>query len=182
MDELVMTTPEFSSTWMLLTDTTGRWSSTLCWTHSKIEAGHCRLLTGGRKQRRQVDRNLSLAGRLGSLGQLGGALSWSLSENLMQRNKLLSAVPLKGPTVLIWSTSRSVTAAEDDGGYLDVDLHVEGLRLTLTVADVEADHVPWRSLTFGLAVLNVEDAVRRQVFHREGRVRCDHLRTANRAP
>lgn len=65
--------------------------------------------------------------------------------------------------------------AEADGSYLDVDLHVESLRLALTVADVEADHVPKRSLTFGLAVLHVEDAVRRQVVHREGRVRGDHL-------
>lgn len=69
-----------------------------------------------------------------------------------------------------------------NGSYLDVDLHVESLRLALTVADVEADHVARRSLTFGLAVLNVEDTVRRQVVHREGRVRGDHLRTANRAP
>lgn len=30
MEELVMTTPEFSSTWMLLTDTTGLMSSTFC--------------------------------------------------------------------------------------------------------------------------------------------------------
>lgn len=29
-DELVMTTPEFSSTWMLLTDTTGSLFSLLC--------------------------------------------------------------------------------------------------------------------------------------------------------
>lgn len=38
-DELVMTTPEFSSTWMLLTDTTGSLSSLLCRerkTHSPV--------------------------------------------------------------------------------------------------------------------------------------------------
>lgn len=83
-----------------------------------------------------------------------------------------------------FSSNQSVPAFEAtvDGIYLDVDLHVEGLRLTLTVTDVEADHVLRRSLTFGLSVLNIEDAVRRQVVHREGRVRGDHLRTANRAP
>lgn len=35
MEELVMTTPEFSSTWMLLTDTTGLKSSMLCRTEGE---------------------------------------------------------------------------------------------------------------------------------------------------
>lgn len=65
--------------------------------------------------------------------------------------------------------------------YLDVDFHVKGLRLALAVADVEAEDVS-RSLSFGLAALDVEDAVRRQVVHGEGRVRGDHPRAADRAP
>lgn len=65
--------------------------------------------------------------------------------------------------------------------YLDVDFHVKGLRLALAVADVEAEDVS-RSLSFGLAALDVEDALRRQVVHGEGRVRADHPRAADRAP
>lgn len=75
-----------------------------------------------------------------------------------------------------------VPGVEADSRYLDVDLHVEGLRLALTVAHVEAHHVPRFGQTFGLPVLDVEDAVRRQVVHGEGRVWGDHPRAADRAP
>lgn len=55
---------------------------------------------------------------------------------------------------------------------LDVDLHAEGLRLAVPVADEEAESVPG-GLSFALAVLDVEDAVGGQVLHRERRVGSD---------
>lgn len=48
----------------------------------------------------------------------------------------------------------------------------------MSIADVEAEDVP-RGLIFALAVLDVEDVVRRQVVHRERRVGGDHARAAN---
>lgn len=63
--------------------------------------------------------------------------------------------------------------------YLDVDFEAEGLRLAVSVADVEAKDVPG-GLGFAAAVLDVEDAARGHVLHRERRVESDLPGTANR--
>lgn len=75
-----------------------------------------------------------------------------------------------------------ILETQKDGGaaYLDVDFHADGLRLAVPVADVEAEGVPGgRSLA--LAVLDVEDAVRGHVLHRERRVGGDDPGAASRA-
>lgn len=54
MEELVMTTPEFSSTWMLLTDTTGLMSSRLC--RKKNEASLHPLITVLSKESEDTSR------------------------------------------------------------------------------------------------------------------------------
>lgn len=56
--------------------------------------------------------------------------------------------------------------------YLDVNFDVESLRLAMSVADVEAEHVLF-GRSFFLAVLDVEDVVSRQVLHREGDIGGD---------
>lgn len=61
--------------------------------------------------------------------------------------------------------------------HLDVDLQVEGLRLAVSVADVEAEDV-LLGLSFVLPVLDVEDVVRCQVLHGEGHVSGDGPRAA----
>lgn len=63
--------------------------------------------------------------------------------------------------------------------HLDVDFHAEGLRLAVSVADVEAESV-LGGLSFALAVLDVEDAVRAHVLHRERRVGSDDPGTTGR--
>lgn len=86
--------------------------------------------------------------------------------------------------MLTWVTSLTPTAAETlwyrESSYLDVDLDVESLRLAVSIADVEAEDV-MLGLSFVLAVLDVEDVVRRQVLHRERHIRGDDPRAANRA-
>lgn len=62
--------------------------------------------------------------------------------------------------------------------YLDVDFDVESFCLAVPIADVEAEGVLF-GLSFALAVLDVEDAVRRQVLHRERHIRSHDPRAAN---
>lgn len=63
--------------------------------------------------------------------------------------------------------------------YLDVDFNTEGLRLAVSVADVKAKDI-LGGLRTALAVLDVEDATRGHVLHRERRVGSDDPGTANR--
>lgn len=64
--------------------------------------------------------------------------------------------------------------------HLNVDFDTEGLRLAVPVTDVEAEDI-LGGLSVALAILDVEDAIRAHVLHRERRVGGDDLGTASRA-
>lgn len=64
--------------------------------------------------------------------------------------------------------------------HLDVDFDTEGLRLAVSVADVKAEDI-LGGLGVAVAVLDVEDAVRAHVLHRERRVGGDDPGSASRA-
>lgn len=56
------------------------------------------------------------------------------------------------------------TRLDSDIAYLDVDFDTEGLRLAVSVTDVEAEDV-LGGLSVALAILDVEDAIRAHVLH-----------------
>lgn len=72
------------------------------------------------------------------------------------------------------------TRMDSDIAYLDVDFDTEGLRLAVSVTDVEAEDV-LGGLSVALAIVDVEDAIRAHVLHRERRVGADDPGTASRA-